>query len=358
MKKINKIMFSLLVIFLVIFISFSIIVSLFGKKFVVSQIEENLKMKASLGGIGLRPPFSLVLKNLELEGLFKADEISFYPNILGFLGGKIVLGGLTLIHPVINLEQSQSGALNIPVFENKGKQPSVLLTGLAVKNGRFVFTDKKISPQGYKVIADKINVAISKVMLPPTSLNTRFDISLSFVDTKDKVLGGAEFSGWIDFGPKDMDASLKIKDMDIISFAPYYSDFISKRKLLSVKLNFLSFLKAERNDLKISSNLKLSDLVYAKEEQEADSDFNPFGNTLAIFTDKKGDLNLDFEIKTKLDAPKVSLADLKGIIFAAAIRNLSNQSPAGIVNKVGDNIKQFKDFGEGLKDIFKKKKED
>ncbi len=215
MKKINKIMFSLLVIFLVIFISFSIILSLFGKKFVVRQIEENLKMKASLGGIGLRPPFSLVLKNLELEGLFKADEISFYPNILGFLGGKIVLGGLTLIHPVINLEQSQSGALNIPVFENKGKQPPVLLTGLAVKNGRFVFTDKNISPQGYKVIADKINVAISKVMLPPTSLNTRFDISLSFVDTKDKVLGDAEFSGWIDFGPKDMDASLKIKDMDI-----------------------------------------------------------------------------------------------------------------------------------------------
>jgi len=360
MKKINKIVRFLLVVFLVIFVSCSIAISLFGKNFVVSQAEKNLKMKMSLGSIGLRLPFSVVLKGLELEGLFKAQEISFYPNILGLLGGKIVLSGVTLVRPVINIEQSKSGVLNVPVFEKTGKQkqPPVLLTGLAVKDGRFIFTDKKIAPEGYKVIADKINVSFSKVMFPPASLNTRFKMDFSFVDTQDKALGDVDFSGWIDFGSKDMDASLKIGNVDLTYFTPYYGDFISKKKLLSLKLNSLSFFKAERNNLKVSSNFKLSDLAYAEEEQQEGESLDIFGNTLAVFADKNGNLDLNFEINTKLDTPKVTLEDLKGIILAAAIRNLSNRSPSEIADKVGRDIKQFRDFGEGLRDIFKKKKED
>ncbi|MFH0790818.1 MAG: DUF748 domain-containing protein [Candidatus Omnitrophota bacterium] len=361
MKKINKIIVWFLVILGVVFVCFSVFVALFGKKIVVSQIEQNLKLKTSLESISLGLPFSVKLTNLEIGGLLRAERISFYPNILGLFAGKIVLSGLTVINPVINLERSSDGSFNLPEFEQKASPPPVLLTGLVIKKGRIVFTDKKINPQGYQIIADNIDIEISKVMLPPTSLNTKFKLTASFMDSKAAALGNARFSGWVDFGPKNMDADLEIDGLDVTYFVPYCGNFISDKKLLSARLNLKSQMKAENNDLAVLSNLRLSDLAYAKDQDQTEKGVSKFElamNTLDLFTDTEGNLNLEFTINTKLDKPGINIADLKGIMLAAAVKNLSSQPPAQVIDKVNNAIEQIKGFGKDmkqLKDLFKKK---
>lgn len=361
MKKINKIIVWFLVILGIIFVCFSLFIALFGRKIVVSQIEQNLKLKTSLESISLGLPFSVKLTNLEIGDLLKAGEISFYPNILGLFAGKIVLSGLTVINPVINLERSSDGSVNLPKFEQKAAPPPVLLTGLVIKKGRIIWTDKKISPQGYQIIADNIDVEISKVMLPPTSLNTKFKLTAAFVDSKAKTLGNARLLGWVDFGHKDMDANLEIDSLDLTYFVPYYGNFISDKKLLSARLNLRSQMKAENNDLTISTNLRLSDLAYAKDQEQIEKGVSKFElamNTLDLFTDTEGNLNLEFTINTKLDKPGINIADLKGIMLAAAVKNLSSQPPAQIIDKVNNAIEQVKGLGaeiKQLKDLFKKK---
>lgn len=346
MKRINKIAIWILLILFAIFISCSIAIALYGKRIVVNLIEQNLKMKASLGGISLGLPFSINLTNLEVGNLLKADTIS------------VSLNRLTLINAVINLEQSQDGTLNLPRFKQKNKVAPVFLTGLAIKNGELIFTDKKVNPEGYRIIVGKINAYISKVMLPPTSLNTKFKLSATLMDSDARVLGSADTSGWIDFGPKNMDATLHIKDLDITYFHPYYGNFISDKKLLSARLNLTSILKAENNDLTITSDFKLSDLVYAKQEQPKEAELPKFDllkNTLELFTDARGNLSLDFTINTKLDNPGINISELKRVVLNSAIKNLSNQPPEALIEKVTNTLEQFKDFGKELKNIFKKK---
>lgn len=346
MKRINKIAIWILLILFAVFIACSIVIALYGKRIVVNLMEQNLKMKAGLGGISLGLPFTLNLTNLEIGNLLKADTIS------------VSLNRLTLINPVINLEQSQDGTLNLPQFKQKDKVVPVFVTGLAIKNGELIFTDKKVSPEGYRIIVGKINAYISKVMLPPTSLNTKFRLSATLMDSDARVLGSADTSGWIDFGPKNMDATLDIKDLDITYFHPYYGNFISNKKLLSAKLNLTSILKAENNDLIITSEFKLSDLVYAKEEPAKEAELPKFDlvkNTLDLFTDREGNLNLDFNINTRLDSPGINISELKKVILNAAIKNLSNQPPEALIEKVTNTLEQFKDFGKELKNIFKKK---
>lgn len=356
MKKIKKIIIWVLAAGLIVFIALSIIVSLFAKEIVISQIEKNLKMEASLDSIGLRFPFFISLHNLKIGGLFTAENISFYPQLLGFLSGKVVLGGLTLLNPVINLEQSQDGRLNLPKFEQKVKPMPVFATGLRIKNGRFIFIDRKIAPQGHKTGVDKINVNVSKVIFPLASLNARFKCDAEVVDGQSRVLGTINFSGWLDFIKKDMDAVLELVDLDAVHFYPYFEDFLADRKLVSARFNFKSQLKAENNDLTAVCNLRVSDLAYAKEEEQSGGEVLSFdlgGNVLDFLSDKQGNLNLDFTIKTKLDNPKIRITDLKGVILSAAVRNLSQAAPQDVIEKVSDTVEQFKDLGKKMKEMFK-----
>ncbi len=357
MKKINKILLWVLIATCGFFILANIAVSVFAKKIVVEQIRQNLKMPVSLERISLSFPLSVNLADLEIGDLFKAERISVSPNILGFFAGKILLNRVTLINPVINLRQGSDGSLNLPKLEQKGPAPKIYLTSLVVRNARVAFTDKKISPGGYQVILGKFNADIAKVVFPPTSLKINFKLSAEVLNPDDYKLGKIGFSGWIDFGPKDMDGLLTIQDLDLTYFAPYYGDFISSKKLLSARLNINTSFKAKDNNLNLLSKLRLSDLVYAQAQQTEGGfpELDLTKNTLDFFTGDDGKLTLNFNMNTKLDHPNITVGQLKKMILRAASQNLANQSPETLMQKVSDNIKQFKEFGKSMKDLFKGK---
>lgn len=357
MKKGNKIIIWILAVAVCVFLILNLAVSLFAKKIIIGQIEDNLKMRASLSRVNITPPFSINLIDLKIGDLFQSDRISVSPNIFGFFTGKIVLSRVSLINPVITLEQYSDGKLNLPQLEQKGKQPPVYITGLSLRNGRVIFNDKKVSPEGFKIILSRINADVSKVILPLTSLKTNFKVSADFLEANDQKIGSIIFSGWLDFGPKDMQGILTVRDLDITYFSPYYGNFISNKKLLSAKLNTKTTFNSKNNNLDILTNLRLSDLIYANEGRN-DSEVQLFSltrNALDFFTDTKGNLDLEFNISTKLDNPNIDIAQLEKVILKAAAKNLANQNPEDLIKKVSDNIEQFKAFGKGLEKIFKNK---
>ncbi|MDD5432107.1 MAG: DUF748 domain-containing protein [Candidatus Omnitrophica bacterium] len=364
MKIALKIVFIFVVIFMLLFAGLFFYISSNGKNLIVGQLKQNLNMPVSLDEFSIKFPLSISLKNLAIGELIKVKEISFYPNLLGVFAGKIVLGGLQITQPVINLVQDANGKLNLPEFKQGGKEPPFFATDLVIIDGRLNFTDKKIIAEGFKIIMDKINISVAKVMVPITSLNTKFKMSSSLLNSEGITIGNFDFSGWVDFGRKDMDAVFTVKDLDITNFSLYYGDFISTKKLQSAKLEFLSKLTAKSNDLSILSNLKLYNLIYAPQEPISESqsqlempkpDFAK--NALDLFTDKGGNLNLEFNIDTKLDNPQISVKQLKKEILRAAVRNLSNQNPAQLMEKISNTVDQFKDFGKQMKELFKKNKE-
>ena len=351
--KIFKVLFIIVTVFLAIFLVASILFAVYAPKIVEDQIRQNLKVKASLGKISIIPPFTIVLERLEIGSLASIKKISFSPNLIALLFGKVVIHGLTVSEPVINLEQSADGKLNLPVLDQKGKPPEVYPTSLKVQNGKIIFTDRKVNAAGYQVIVDKLNISVSKVSLPVTSLATNFHLSCRLSNQAGKAFGDITFSGWLDYLAKDMDAQLEVKDMDVTNFSPYYGNFISNKKLLSAKLNLDSNLKAKNNALNIVTDLNLSNLVYEENtQQELDLDLTK--NALDLFTDTKGNLHLVFNVDTALDNPALSQEMLKKIILKAAMKNFSSQSPEQIADKVSNVIEKFKGYSKELKAIFGK----
>jgi uncharacterized protein involved in outer membrane biogenesis len=348
MPKKFKVLFLICAIFLVIFIIAGILVGVYAPKIVEDQIQQNLKVRASLGKISLSLPFTITLEKLEIGDLASIKKISFSPNLIALIFGKVVIHGLTITEPVINLVQSPDGKLNLPVLGQKGKPLEIYPTSLNLRDGKIIFTDRKVSPAGYQVIVNKLNIKVSKVSLPITSLATNFDLSARLDTPGGKAFGNIVFSGWLDYLAKNMDAKLEVSGLDVTNFAPYYGNFISNKKLLSARLDLGSTFKAQNNALQIITDFNLSKLVYEKTEEQPELDL--MKNALDIFTDPDGNLHLVFNINTKLDNPALSQEKLKKVILKSAMKNLSNQSPQQLVDKVSGIIDKYKE----LKAIFGK----
>jgi len=351
-----KIIIWVLAVLLVIFLTASILTSVYAPRIVEQQIERNLKLKTSLRKISLSLPFTITLEELEIGNFASIKKVSLSPNLIGLLFGKIVIHGLNVVEPVINLAQSADGTLNLPVLEQEGKAPAVFLTSLRVENGKIIFTDRKVTAEGFQVIVDKLNVKVAKVALPVTSLATNFKISAELVNAGGKVFGNVAFGGWLDYLAKNMDAQLEVKDLDVVNFSPYYGNFISSKKLTQAILDLNSTFKAKNNALEILTNFNLSKIVYAKtdEQQQQQLELNLVQDALDLFTDTDGNLKLEFKIDTALDNPSLSPEKIKKIILKAATKNLSNQSPQQLVDKVTNAINKYKDLGKQLKSIFGK----
>jgi len=355
MQKKFKVIIWVFAVLLVIFLVVSVLTAIYAPRIVEQQIEQNLKLKTSLRKISLSPPFTITLEGLEIGNLASIKKISLSPNLIGLLFGKIVIHGLNVVEPVINLEQSADGKLNLPVLEQKGKPPAVYLTSLRVENGKIIFTDRKITAEGFQLIVDKLNVKVSKVALPITSLAANFEISAELVNAGGKAFGNIVFGGWLDYLAKNMDAQLEVKDLDVVNFSPYYGNFISNKKLARAILDLNSTFKAKNNALEIITDFNLSKIVYEKtEEQGQQPELNLMQDALDFFTDADGNLKLEFKIDTALDKPALSPEKIKKIILKAATKNLSNQSPQQLMDKVTNAISKYKDLGKELKSIFGK----
>jgi len=361
MRTIIKIIIWLLVLFLIVFSATGIYISLFGKEMLITQLEEGLDMSVELEDISLKFPLSVNLKKLQIADAIKVKEISFTPILPALLSGRIVIDGLRLVDPSIELIKRRDGSLNFSLPEKKsGDSPSrlkVIVTGLKVENAKVSYLDQSISSRGVKTILNRLNLNISKTLFPINQINLKFGFASDISDRDVKKIGSLSGDGWVNLVNKSAQCKFSIEDLDISYFEPYYGDLISKRKLLSASLNLNSHAEAEDNDLKIDSQLRLSDLVYQVDDPDPESTMldigSIIGEALDLFIDQNGNLELDFTINTKLDHPKVEVKQIKKAVLTAALANLTGQPPERIIEKFESIVDRFKDFGEQMEGIFK-----
>jgi hypothetical protein len=313
---------------------------LFGKDILSGQIERSLKVRSSMESLYFRPPLGARITKLKIGDFFSAKEVSFSVNPLGFFAGKIILDGLTVTEPVISLEQSEDGKLNLPEFGGKGKKKNILATGIVVTDGKLVFTDRQVSVGGFSTVIDKFNFYLTKANLIPLSLRANYGLSGLVTDINYKLLGRLNGAGWLDFGLKDMDGYIELKGLDAVHFQPYYGNFISERKLLAATLNLKADLKSKSNDLSAKCHFQLSDMVYevppVKEEKPT-----IFSNSLDLFTNDQGKIILDFTLRTRFDHPVFNLAKFRSAVTKAAGQTLSKQ-PEKVIERVGNTIEMFR----------------
>jgi len=362
MKTIIKIMIWGIVLFGIVFAALAVYISFNGEEILVEQLEARLGMEVELEEVTLKLPLSVNLKKLELSDIAKVKEVSFTPILPGLLSGRIIIDDLRLVEPVIKLIKNSDGSLNfsLPAQETEGAEPpfEVIISGLKVEEGEVSYLDRSVSSDGVKTKLDHLNLDISKTLFPLNRINLKYRLSCEVLDAADLKIGSLSGRGWVNLINKSARGNLLVDNLDIIYFRPYYGDLISKKKLLSASLSLDSQAEAEDNDLEIKSTLLLSNLVYESgapaDDSEVSLDISSIiGKTLDLFMDESGRLELNFTLNTKLDSPRISVNQLKKAIVAAALKNLTGQSPQRIIEKFESIAERFKDFGKQIEGVYK-----
>lgn len=385
MKILKKNFLIFIVAFIVTFCVGYVFVSIFAKNIIKDQIKNQLHLNADIASVSLGLPLSVDIHGFELESLAKIQKITVTPSIAGFLSGKIILNKVSLIRPQITLQRNADGSFNLPQLPQGGKNP-VLIAGLFIKDGMVSVTDKRAKIEPFVFSITNINIKIYKAGPLPYPISIKYALSALLPSRPGTKEAEAKGSGTIDWSHKNMRGDFKISDIDVMFFRPYLGAVISSQEDIRASLAYFDAnLSAENNDLLIKCRLNVKNLSPQKEaapvpEETQAPQEKPSPEALAtlgmgLLKNPQGEIVLEFDIRTKLDNPRLDRISLKGSVFQNILQNaLENpEKTKDTIKSIGEQIKkqvekieegdiqelkeQGKELEKTFKEIFRDNKE-
>jgi hypothetical protein len=339
MKTLRKILFIAVLIFALLFAVAYAFLFFQGKTIITKQLEGAFHIKVNLDYAGLTFPLNLEIRNLDIPGLVKVDYVFVSPSIIGLLTGNIILNDLRLIRPEFIYERIPASATATPASADtavtvpapvstptpapgpkappKNKQNTRLVfKHLNIKNGKLDFTDRTLEGEAAKITIKDIDFDLTNLYLYPRSAVTNFRLNGKIPWQQGQEEGKIEARGWLNLFKKDMQATLKIADIDGISLYPYYAKWVDleKARIDTAKLNLVSNIKSVNNNLSAECCLELTDIAFKPrpQEEEANKAEKIAAAVLDIFKAlNKGKIVFNFTIKTKMVNPQFGFNDFK-----------------------------------------------
>jgi len=329
-----KILLLLFVVALLIFSSLYLFLLLKGKPLLIGQLENLTKSKVSIGYFNISPPLTIKIKEINIEGLAKIDSLYISPSILGLVIGSVAFSEVKAIKPEFNfgqpLREAETASVNTagagvgsPSVPASGVSPllsiqrlNLIFKRIIVKDGKLNFVDRKVSENGIRLTVKDINFNLTNFYGFPRSAITNFDLKGKIPWGDGKEEGSIQAEGWINLFKKDMQATLKIENIDGIYLYPYYANWVDleKARIEKAKLNFTSNIHGLNNDVTAQCRLELADIVRRplSEGEPTEKASRITDAVLDIFRAlNQGKIVLDFTIKTKMDRPEFGLSSIK-----------------------------------------------
>ncbi|MBL7151951.1 MAG: DUF748 domain-containing protein [Candidatus Omnitrophica bacterium] len=342
MKLRNKIFVIIVVLLSSLYSSSYIFMFVRGRSLILAKLRELTGREVSMGYFTITPPFNLEIRNLNIEGLAKIESILVSPSVSQLVVGRLALNKIRLVRPEITYERVVPAA-EAAAAETSGKEAAVkppralmeigavpeitlslqqngpmkmMLKRIAVKDGIIHFVDHSVGPAGIRITVKDLNFRLVNVYTFPFSDVTNFKLEARIPWEEGREEGKVEVKGWLNFAKKDMQATLKIKDIDGVYLYPYYSNWVDleKARIESARLNFSSDIQGLDNNITAECHLELTDIV-RKEHQAEEPHEKAEKITDAVLDMFKsmdsGKIVLDFTIRTRMDKPRFAFACIK-----------------------------------------------
>lgn len=383
--KILRIVLIILIVLVLAIAGISVYVATNARAILVTQLERNLGIRLEIEALRVALPDTIIAEGVALSDTLKIKRLQVTPSLIGLLQGEagfnsiIAEGleatvtrnadntfdyGLPVVKALPSAQPPQAPlkepeAAQAPAAQ-KEQPPSVYIKELLVKEASVTFIDKSLVGQGPFVIkCVPLDIFVSRFSLAHAS---RMQVSgqgrLAAVDGKD--VGTVKVSGWFDPFKRDMDAGLTLESGRIVHFAPYYKPYFN-RDLASGNVAAHVDARSKDNALTADVHIALANVgfkqpegaVEGQGEQQADLEnfgFMVFDSLLS----SEGGIDIDFTVRTKMDAPKFENVSFKGNFFQNRIKATFSKPPQETVEdfkKVGE---QFEAIGKEFKKIFSK----
>ncbi|MFA5311546.1 MAG: DUF748 domain-containing protein [Candidatus Omnitrophota bacterium] len=373
-SKIQKVIGLIILGAAIIFASGYMYLSVMGQAILTNQLQEATRKKVSIGYFFISPTLRVDVKDLNIQGLVKSQQVSVSLSFSGLLRGKLILNQLLFIKPEFFVNKVPPEVTKFPVPTEVIAPPEAVdvlpkelkpapfgIVSLNIKEGKLTFVDQTVKSGSIKITVEGIDASIKNIYLYPFSGVTEFKLKAEIPWRDNEESGKIELEGWINPFKKDMQATLKVNDIDAVYLYPYYSNWVDldKARIERAKLNFSSEIHGLNNDVTADCFLELSDMVRKPLEiGEMEAKASKLTNAVLdrFKAQDEGSVKLKFTIRTRMDSPQFGFDNFKAafeekLMKGRSTSRFSLQDAMAIpVKTVESGVRSFTDLSRAMID--------
>jgi hypothetical protein len=306
------------------------------------------------------------------QRFLQIEEVRIYPSLLSLLKKSLIIKKITILQPSFFFYRSREGGWVGPwvtmIRDKEGKEISdekekkkgehiqIQIDRIQIQRGSIDFEDRKVREPPAQIKLRELDFDIRDVRYPLASLHSPIELKGKM---KGKTREGSiTLKGWIDTKTMDMEASLKVQQIEVKAFEPYYRKRVTA-EIESGYMDMDSQIAVKEKRIDAPGELDLIDL-HVKEGGGMVL-WIP-AETMVSLLEKKGhQIKVKFHVKGDLENPRFSLQETfltqVAISFAQALG-----IPIKVIGEevLQGGLKREKGLVKGLQSIeelFKKKKE-
>jgi hypothetical protein len=363
-------------IVVILFVGGYFFLSLYAVKFIQAQIQKvvgpgltiaEIKVKLthlSIIGIQFEDPHSK-------KRFLKIEEMKIYPDLSGVLKRKIRIRQWKILKPYFFFYRTKEGVLVGPWVavkkgekvkeaserrEGKGEEAvQVKIDQIQIRKGSIDFEDLKTDGSPGQIRLRELDLDIKDIQHPIVSTHSPIELKGKM---KGRVKEGEVYAkGWVDLKNMDLETSLKIREIELKIFEPYYRKKVSA-EIESGYMDMDAKIAVKRRMIDAPGQLELVDL---RIKEGGTVFWIPAKALVSLLKDKRNRIKVKFHVKGNMDDPQFKLQET----FLTRIAISMAESLGLPIKVVGEKILEGSGKGaeglmEGLKSIeelFKKKKE-
>jgi hypothetical protein len=240
--------------------------------------------------------------------------------------------------------------------KKRGEAVEVQIDRIRIQKGSIDFEDRKVGDPPSQMKLRELDVDIRDIRYPLASLRSPVELNGKMKGKAQE--GNITLKGWIDAKTMDMEISLKIREIEVKTFEPYYRKRVTA-EIESGTLDMDSRIVVKEKRMDAPGEM---DLINLHIKEGGGTVFWIPAETLVSLLEKKGhQLKAKFHVKGNMENPQFNLQET----FLTQVAISLAQALGISVKVVGEEVPQGTLKGEkglveelqSMEGLFKKKKE-
>jgi len=360
-------------VLVVLFVGGYLFLSFHAVKLIQTQLQKVTGPGLTVTEIRIRPTY-LSARGIRYEEpdskrrILDVEEMRIYPDLFSFLKGPFEIRKWVVVQPSLYFYRSREGTFVGPwpgarkegeaKAGSEGKEGADIhlkIGRLRIQKGSVDFEDQKVGEPPAQIGLRDLDFEIQQIEYPLQSGHSPIELKAKMKGrTKE---GSVDAKGWIDLKTTDMETELKIRDVEVRTFEPYYRKGVTA-EIQTGTVDMETKIAVKRRMIDAPGQLELVDL---RLNERGTVFFVPARTLVPLLKDKGNRIKVRFRVNGNMDDPQFNVQEAfltrVGISLAEAL---------GVpIKVVGETIFKGTEKGagglvEGLKSIerlFKRRKE-
>jgi Domain of Unknown Function (DUF748) len=357
----------------VLFIVGYFVLAFYAVKFIQPQLQKVMGPGLTLAEIKVKPTY-LSIRGIRYEDphskqrFLQIDEVRIYPSLFSLLKKSLRIREFKLFQPSFFFYRSREGVLIGPWVTVKkggeGKEESgekekkreesisIQIDRFRIQKGSIDFEDRKVGEPPAQMRLGDLDFEIRSISYPFASYHSPIKLKGKMKGRKQE--GNIYANGWIDLKTMDLETILKIQELEVETFRPYYRKRVSA-EIDSGTMDMESKIAVKEKRIDAPGEL---DFINLHIKEGGGTIFWIPAETLILLLEQKNyQIKVPFHVKGNLGDPQFNLQEAFLTRIAFSLMGALGLPVKSMGESVPGDTGKEKEGLKSIEDLFKKKKE-